>query len=168
VTQNTFHSVDTPVRGQAATGDVQVRRKRALPPETDNGYDFESLLSGKGNGTEDTPFGPGVPPDVEFTRFQNRLRRGKVKLCTACGGVMNKTSRMILSPLAAILLMIFGGGLVALYGLCIHYWRPAWYITYALPAMYYSGTMFMGVGMLFFFIREKIWYCRKCKEINKR
>jgi hypothetical protein len=114
------------------------------------------------------PYGPGPAADKEFTRFQDRLRKGKVKLCGSCGGVMSKSSRMILSSLAAILLVGLGVGLMVGYGLATNFFQTPWYVRYALPASYYVGSLFVGVGILFFFIREKIWYCPKCKGIDKR
>jgi len=142
-------------------------RKPALS-NAENGYDFDRLFSAGENGPEDMPYSPGLAADKEFTRFQDRLRKGKVKLCAACGGVMNKSSRMILSAIAAILLIGLGSALMVGYGLATNFFQTPWYIRYALPASYYVGSLFVGVGILIFFIRERIWFCPKCKGIDKR
>jgi hypothetical protein len=110
----------------------------------------------------------GVAGDEEFSRFRDRLRRGKVKMCESCGGVMSKTTRMILSPFCGLLLIALGVGLMVIYGLATNFYQPPWFIKFALPAGYYVGSIFIGVGILFFFIREKVWICDKCKEIRKR
>jgi len=106
--------------------------------------------------------------DREFTTFQTSLRKGKVRLCSACGGVMTRSSRMVLSPWSGLMVLIMGSLLMALYGLATYFFQPPWLVQFALPAAYYVGSLFAGVGILFFFIRERIWYCRKCKEIDKR
>ncbi|MEW6532903.1 MAG: hypothetical protein AB1473_18885 [Thermodesulfobacteriota bacterium] len=104
----------------------------------------------------------------EMGRFQDRVRRGKVKLCTLCGGVMTRSSRMVLSPLAAIVLAVMGFALMTAYGLAINFYQTPWFLKFALPAMYYIGLIFIGVGTLFFFIRERVWRCHNCRELSKR
>jgi hypothetical protein len=93
---------------------------------------------------------------------------GKVKLCDACGGVIVTSSRMILSALAGLALIALGGILMALYGFATNFYEPPWFVRFLLPAGYYLGSIMVGVGIIFFFIREKIWYCSKCGEIRKR
>jgi uncharacterized membrane protein SirB2 len=75
---------------------------------------------------------------------------------------------MILSPLAGLLLLFTGSALMVLYGLSTNFYQTPWYARFLLPASYYIGSLFLGVGLLFFFIREKIWYCENCKELDKR
>lgn len=107
-------------------------------------------------------------PEKEFVRFQERLRKGRVKLCTSCGGVMEKSSRMILSPLAALLLIVVGAFLMGFYGLSTNFYQTPWFVKFSLPAIYYIGSILIAVGILFFFIREKVWKCVKCRDIRKR
>ncbi len=106
--------------------------------------------------------------DSDFNTFQDRLRMGKVKLCGSCGGVMAKSSRMILSAPAGIGLIVLGALLMGLHGYAINFYQPPWFLRYLLPAAYYVGSIMLGVGAIFFFIREKIWYCHRCSEIQKR
>lgn len=110
----------------------------------------------------------GRSTDRELAKFQDRLRKGKVKLCKSCGGVMAKSSRRILSAFSGILLLALGGILMVLYGLATNFYQTPWYIKFALPAAYYIGSIFVGVGVLFFFIREKVWSCPQCKNVDKR
>ena len=107
-------------------------------------------------------------PDNNLNTFQDRLRMGKVKLCNSCGGVMAKSSRMILSAPAGLGLIALGALLMALHGFAINFYQPPWFLRYLLPAAYYVGSIMLGVGLIFFFIREKIWYCHRCSEIHKR
>ncbi len=165
---NHSNGLDFSAYGQTAEGETHIPRQKQPSSNAENGYDFDRLFPVGENDREDTPYSPGPAADKEFTRFQDRLRKGKVKLCSACGGVMNKSSRMILSSLAAILLIGLGASLMVGYGLATNFFQTPWYIRFALPASYYVGSIFIGVGILFFFIREKIWYCPKCKEIAKR
>ncbi len=106
--------------------------------------------------------------DSDFNAFQDRLRMGKVKLCNSCGGVMAKSSRMILSAPAGLGLIVLGALLMALHGLAINFYQPPWFLRYLLPAAYYVGSIMLCVGAIFFFIREKIWYCHRCGDIHKR
>jgi hypothetical protein len=106
--------------------------------------------------------------DSDFNTFQDRLRMGKVKLCGSCGGVMAKSSRMVLSAPAGMGLIVVGALLMALHGFAINFYQPPWFLRYLLPAAYYVGSIMLGVGVIFFFIREKIWYCHRCGEIQKR
>ncbi len=133
--------------------------------ETDYAYGKSFMMN---EGPEEVPFYTGVAADEEFNRFQDRIRRGKVKICDGCGGVMNKASRMMLSPLAGLILVALGIAFMVLYGLATNFYQPPWFIKFALPSSYYAGSIFITVGILFFFIREKVWVCHKCKEIRKR
>ncbi len=93
---------------------------------------------------------------------------GKVKLCTGCGGVMRRSSRMLLSWVAGLAVILLGAILMALYGFLTNFYQPPWYLKFLLPAGYYVGSILIAVGILFFFIREKIWYCPSCKDMQKR
>jgi len=106
--------------------------------------------------------------DRDLHTFQDRLRMGKVKLCDVCGGVMVKSSRMILSALAGLALIVLGAILMGLYGFATNFYQPPWFVRFLLPAGYYVGSIMVGIGIIFFFIREKIWYCPKCSEIRRR
>ncbi|MBI4965228.1 MAG: hypothetical protein HY913_18275 [Desulfomonile tiedjei] len=136
--------------------------------EAENGPGYARPFSARDTASEDIGYYAGGPADKEFTTFQDRLRKGKVKLCSGCGGVMARSSRMILSPLAGASLVVLGALLMILYGLATNFYQPPWFITFALPAGYYVGSIFIGVGILFFFIREKVWNCPRCKEMRKR
>ena len=121
---------------------------------------------------------PDGPPESKPTsrgrkaRVQHRpdegLRRGRPRFCPHCGSVMAKSSRMVLSAAAAFLLILVGAGLMGAYGLATNFLQTPWFIKFSLPAMYYVGSLFIGVGVLFFFIREKVWRCEHCREVRKR
>jgi hypothetical protein len=100
--------------------------------------------------------------------WQRYRAPGRGKFCIDCGSPMKRTSRMILSPLAGLLLLAFGGALMTGYGMATNFYQTPWFLKFVLPAIYYIGSIFVGVGLLFFFIREKVWKCRGCKEIRKR
>jgi hypothetical protein len=138
----------------------------AKEPEVDYQYTGSSPL--RDQGARDPGYYASPVPEKDYNRFQDRLRMGKVKLCDGCGGVMAKSSRMILSPLAGIVVILLGAGLMTLYGLATNFYQTPWFLKFALPASYYVGSIFLGVGVLFFFIREKVWTCHRCKEIRKR
>lgn len=135
--------------------------------ESDNGAGYARPFSPRDT-SSDIDYYTGVSADKEFTTFQDRLKKGKVKLCGGCGGVMAKSSRMILSPLAGAGLVGLGVLLMILYGLATNFYQTPWFMKFALPASYYIGSIFIGVGTLFFFIREKVWNCPRCKEMRKR
>lgn len=117
---------------------------------------------------EEVAYLPHVVADKEHLRVQDAVRRGKVKLCKKCGEVMTRSSRMILSVPCAVLLLVLGSALMVLYGLATNFFHTPWFAKFLLPATYYIGSIFVGVGLLFFFIRERIWYCRNCREVDKR
>jgi len=81
---------------------------------------------------------------------------------------MAKSSRMILSIPAGVCLLALGALLMGLYGVASNFYHTPWFLKFALPAAYYVGSLFVGVGILFFFIRERVWICRKCKEATRR
>jgi hypothetical protein len=93
---------------------------------------------------------------------------GAFKFCNVCGDVMTKSTRLITSPLAGLVLVLFGAFLTAFYGLASKFMDTPWYLEFLLPAVYYVGAIHVGVGILFFFIRERVWRCRKCGELAKR
>jgi hypothetical protein len=62
----------------------------------------------------------------------------------------------------------FGAALMTFYGLATNFYQIPWFMKFALPAGYYIGSIFIGVGILFFFIREKVWDCPRCKDMRKR
>jgi hypothetical protein len=106
--------------------------------------------------------------DRDYAHFHDRVRKGRVKFCSACGGIMRKSSRRILSAPAGILLVILGALLMVLYGLATNFYQVPWFAAFALPAGYYLGSLFVGIGVLFFFIRERVWICPSCREMSKR
>jgi TRAP-type C4-dicarboxylate transport system permease small subunit len=81
---------------------------------------------------------------------------------------MRKSSRRILSAPAGIILIILGSFLMGGYGFFTNFYQAPWFVRFALPAMYYIGSILIGVGLLFFFIRENVWRCVDCKEMTKR
>jgi hypothetical protein len=101
--------------------------------------------------------------------LQDRMNRnGRVKLCVACGGIMKKSSRTLLSIPAGISLVMLGIVFMTSYGFATNFYHVPWFIKFALPAAYYIGSIFVAVGLLFFFIKEKTWKCERCGEISKR
>jgi hypothetical protein len=132
-----------------------------------NVNDQAGRLPCEGRAEDLTQF-PSLGRDGEFTRFQTKLLKGKVKLCASCGGVMTRSSRMMLSPGSGLLVVVMGALLMTSYGLATNFFQPPWFIRFALPAAYYVGSIFVSVGILFFFVRERVWYCGKCKEMDKR
>ncbi len=144
------------------------RNSSETPPNAGISHDYAKRLPLTDNGRSDLGTYPAGSPDKEFSRFQDRLRKGKIKLCGGCGGVMTKSSRMILSAPAGAALVVIGTLHMVLYGLATNFYQPPWFVKFVLPAGYYVGSIFIGVGVLFFFIRERIWLCKRCKEIAKR
>jgi hypothetical protein len=111
---------------------------------------------------------PSASASRDVDRFHRRVNIGKVKLCGSCGGVMVRSTRMVLSPVAGLVLILLGAAFMAGYGMATNFYQTAWYLKFALPALYYIGSLFIGIGVLFFFIREKVWKCSKCRDIRKR
>ena len=56
---------------------------------------------------------------------------------------------------------------MTLYGLATDFYQPPWFVKFVLPAGYYVGSIFLGVGILFFFIREKVWTCHSVRKSGK-
>ncbi len=135
----------------------------------DDTLEQTGLFSVEGESVDLFGYGAVPPLDQAATnRFQARLQKGKVKLCANCNEVMVKSSRMILSPFAGILLTLLGALVMIGYGYAVNYLQTPWDLKFALPAAYYVGSIFVGVGVLFFFIREKVWFCQGCKDVHKR
>lgn len=109
-----------------------------------------------------------VKNNQDFSKLQTQLVKGSAKLCHICGGVMKKKTRRILSWLHGAALAVIGILLMGFYGWATHFYQAPWVIKFALPAVYYIGSIFIGVGILFFFIRENVWKCIDCREISKR
>lgn len=128
-------------------------------------YQMGNSVSGRTPAGADAPY---YSSDREYLDFQDRLRNGRIKLCSSCGAMMIRSSRMILSSGSGVMLTLLGALLMFGYGVVTNFGQPPWYVKFALPAAYYLGSLFVGVGVLFFFIREKIWVCEKCREISKR
>lgn len=125
-------------------------------------------LSREPNGTDEVAHFPHVVADQDYLKLQHRMRSGKVRVCKKCGEVMRRSSRTILSIPSGVLLLVLGSTLMVLYGLATNFYQTPWFARFLLPAAYYIGAIFIGVGLLFFFIRERIWYCGNCREIDKR
>ena len=147
---------------------VPAARAPHSDPEIPNGADNGKLFAVKEATTTRQARRRVNPSDNDIHTFQDRLRMGKVKLCNSCGGVMAKSSRMVLSAPAGLGLIVLGAILMALHGLAINFYQPPWFLRYLLPAAYYVGSIMLCIGAIFFFIREKIWYCHRCSEIHKR
>jgi hypothetical protein len=126
------------------------------------------VLSREPNGSDEVAYFPHVVADQDYLKFHSRLRTGKVRVCRKCGEVMRRSSRTILSIPSGVLLLVLGSALMVLYGLATNFFQTPWFARFLLPAAYYIGAIFIGVGLLFFFIRERIWYCGNCREVDKR
>lgn len=81
---------------------------------------------------------------------------------------MAKGSRRVLSAPSGFLLILLGALLMVLYGFATNFYDPPWFLKFALPAAYYVGSLFIGVGIIFFFVRERVWLCRDCRAVLKR
>ena len=81
---------------------------------------------------------------------------------------MRKSSRRVLSAPAGITLIVTGIILMAGYGLFTNFYQAPWFMRFALPALYYIGSILIGVGVVFFFIKENVWRCVDCREMTKR
>jgi hypothetical protein len=151
-------------------GPAQIHAAAEAGPlrEPDEGYEYGGVFAVKDSSALEDRYFSGTASDSDFSRFQSRLKQGKVKLCAGCGEVMIKSSRRILSAPWGLALIVLGAVLMTAYGMATNFYQPPWYIKFALPAAYYVGSIFVGVGILFFFIREKVWNCHKCKIIEKR
>jgi hypothetical protein len=106
--------------------------------------------------------------DKDFRGFKERIRHGKIRICEACGGIMIKSCRPVLSRLSGCLLVVFGLVLFAMYGLMVNFTQLPWFLKFIMPGMYYMGAIFTATGVIFFFIRERVWLCEQCRDISKR
>jgi hypothetical protein len=104
----------------------------------------------------------------DLKKFQKRLQKGKIRICPECGEIMGKANRMVLSPMSGILLIILGTLHMAIYGIVTNYLQAPWNVKFILPSIYYIGSILIGVGVVFFFIRERVWSCKRCGVISKR
>ncbi len=129
---------------------------------------LENRLADTDNAITEVAHGGRRAPVESLDRFHDRVRRGKVKLCGLCGGVMTKGSRMILSPLASALLLVLGLVAMAGYGIASNFYQVPWFLKFMLPATYYIGSILIGFGVMFFFVRERVWKCHNCREISRR
>lgn len=159
---------DSHSEGRARDFEIHAAPLAGSTNDPDIDYKYAGPFAVRDESARDPDYYRSPLPDKDFNRFQDRLRMGKVKLCDGCGGVMAKSSRMILSPLAGFVVILLGAVLMTLYGLATNFYQPPWFVKFILPAGYYVGSIFLGVGILFFFIREKVWTCHRCKEIRKR
>lgn len=107
-----------------------------------------------------------MPPPED--RFQTRIKQGKVRLCGLCGDIMTRSTRMILSPGYAVALVLVGILSMAGYGVATNFYETPWFLKFILPAAYYMGSIFIGLGIVFFFLRERVWKCQACGELSKR
>lgn len=136
-------------------------------PPTEFDYGNVSMNAGAGPDQGYRQSGP-VRNGANYAAYQEPHRRGRPKVCAWCGGLMRKSSRRVLSAIGAFVLVCLGAGLMALYGLAINFFQVPWYATFALPAAYYVGSLLVGVGIVLLFIRERIWYCPNCQQVDKR
>lgn len=130
---------------------------------------YEKLLAV----TEDESVEPPYPrrsasPPPDNSRMNTRLGRRKAKFCAECGGPMTKSTRMVLSPLWGIALIVMGTLHMAAYGAATTMVQAPWFLRFALPAIYYIGSILIAVGVCFFFIRERVWRCSTCRETARR
>ena len=160
--------LDNPSQVRLPDFEIQSAPVSGLTRETESDYQFGSPAPVRDEGTRDQAYHRSPLQEKDYNRFQDRLKMGKVKLCEGCGGVMARSSRMILSPVAGIAVILLGAALMTSYGLATNFYQTPWFVKFVLPAGYYVGSIFIGVGVLFFFIREKVWSCHRCKEIRKR
>lgn len=117
---------------------------------------------------EATGYRSAPPSDNELNKFRERMMNGRVKLCGGCGGIMKKSSRAVLSIPSGIGLLGLGVVLMAFYGYATNFLEVPWVVKFALPAVYYIGSIFIAFGVLFLFIRERIWKCDRCAEMSSR
>jgi len=160
---------------------VKTPGKKPVPPPAavQSGKPRERTLQAAGPGESDDPFaGNDINADTirfrspsadeNFGKFQSRLKKGKSRLCRSCGEVMAKSSRMVLSPLAGLTLVTLGTLHMVFYGIITNFYQSPWFLKFVLPSIYYVGSIFIGVGVVFFFLRERVWICRECGELRKR
>lgn len=156
-----------PSSPRAGEASLKRRNSSVAAPGTENAGGYARRFSVTADRLDD-PSSGGPSPSRDVHRFQTRVNVGKVKLCGSCGSVMVRSTRMVLSPMAGIALILLGAAFMAIYGVAANFYQTPWYLKFGLPALYYVGSLFVGIGILFFFIREKVWKCYKCREIRKR
>ncbi len=167
---DTFGRSDNPAP-QADSSDTKVSSSptKNNTQNRNSGYSSNYQMGNSVSGR--SPVGPDAPyysSDREYLDFQDRLRTGRIKLCSCCGGMMIRSSRMVLSGASGVMLVLLGALLMTGYGVATNFLQPPWYIKFALPSAYYIASIFIAVGGVFFFIREKVWVCEKCREMCKR
>ncbi len=115
-------------------------------PPTDYEYGNSSMMSNAG---PDPSYGQKGGPQNgrNYAAFREPTRGGRPKTCGWCGGAMRKSSRRVLSAISGFVLIVLGLGLMSLYGLAINFFQVPWFATFALPAGYYIGSIFVGVGV---------------------
>ena len=85
----------------------------------------------------------------------------QVKLCGVCGGVMRKSSRRVLSAPAGVVLILTGLLLMAGYGFFTNFYSAPWLVRFALPALYYIGSILIGFRVCVLFgVGEYLAMCR--------
>ena len=131
-------------------------------------YDFSRLFAVGEDVRDSAASRPVVAPGQDLGKYRDRVRAGRVKLCGSCGGIMKKSSRTVLSIPAGVSLIAIGVLLMAFYGYATNFYQVPWFVKFVLPASYYIGSIFMAFGVLFFFIRERVWKCERCEEMSKR
>ncbi|MBI5569511.1 MAG: hypothetical protein HY914_06150 [Desulfomonile tiedjei] len=134
-------------------------------PAAAQGIPNASAMTNGGPGP--SPRGAGIPAG-DPSGLYDAAGGGRGKICTSCGRIMKKSTRMILSPFASFAVIVLGGLLMFVYGMATNFYQVPWSVKFALPAAYYVGSIFVGLGILFFFIREKVWYCQGCRAMDKR
>ncbi len=152
--------------GSVNMGESGDRRNSCANRVYDNDPDYTFAAPDHSNNT--LGYGRPVKNDDDFGKLQTQLAKGSAKLCHVCGGIMKKRTRRVLSLSYGLALMLTGFFLMTFYGWATHFYQAPWIIKFSLPAIYYIGSIFIGVGILFFFIRENVWKCADCREISKR
>ncbi|MFC1837005.1 hypothetical protein ACFL2Q_20180 [Thermodesulfobacteriota bacterium] len=159
------HSFDPIINGPQDPFPMHESAPDDFPDSEESGNGYSNVFA---MGDEQEEGYPREPARKEVNSFQDRLLRGKVKLCPICGGVMTKGTRMLLSGFSAFVVVVLGVLLMGAYGWATNFYSPPWFLKFVLPAAYYIGSLFIGVGVLIFFLREKVWKCHDCREIAKR
>lgn len=142
--------------GRARDFEIHAAPLAGSTNDPDIDYKYGRPFAVRDEGERDPEYYRGPLPDKDFNRFQDRLRMGKVKLCDGCGGVMAKSSRMILSPLAGFVVILLGAVLMTLYGLATNFYQPPWFVKFvSRPAITWvryfseSGFCFSSSGKKF-------------------
>ena len=64
---------------------------------------------------------------------------------------MRKSSRRVLSAPAGVVLILTGLLLMAGYGFFTNFYQAPWLMRFALPSLYYIGSILIGFGFVSFF-----------------